>query len=230
MAPCRGGLGGHRPVPARRHPGHLAPDAQDPPPLVAGRPLDELRDVRAVDRARLLGRHRGHEPGRAMDGLDLHRCLRLPHGVPGDDPEEGPGSCHRERGRRSGRVSPLRLYRSLANLATACFGDRPAGDETTSGGSPASHPTRGNTDVRNYLIVANQTLGGDALAAKVRRVLDDHGPCRFHIVVPATRVPDALTWTSGTARALARGRLERAIARFESMGLEVTGEVADESP
>jgi len=84
--------------------------------------------------------------------------------------------------------------------------------------------------VRNYLIVANQTLGGDALAAKVRRVLDDHGPCRFHIVVPATRVPDALTWTSGTARALARGRLERAIARFESMGLEVTGEVADESP
>jgi len=84
--------------------------------------------------------------------------------------------------------------------------------------------------VRNFLIVANQTLGGDALAAKVRRVIEDHRPCRFHIVVPATRSSDGLTWTSGTARALARGRLERAIARFEAMGLEVSGEVADESP
>jgi len=83
--------------------------------------------------------------------------------------------------------------------------------------------------MRNYLIVANQTLGGPALAAKVAELGAD-GDTAFHVVVPATRTQEGLTWTAGAARARAARRLERALADFHAMGLRATGNVADESP
>ena len=52
----------------------------------------------------------------------------------------------------------------------------------------------------------------------------------FHVVVPATPPRDQLTYTEGRSRALARERLEKTLARLEELGVEVTGEVGDQSP
>lgn len=83
--------------------------------------------------------------------------------------------------------------------------------------------------MRHYLVVANQTLGAEQLAAKVRECMQA-GPCRFHIVVPATHPKDHATWTEGQAHAIAERRLEAALARFRELGAEVDGEIGDENP
>ena len=83
--------------------------------------------------------------------------------------------------------------------------------------------------MRRYLVVANQTLGGEHLAEKVRACLAA-GPSSFHVVVPATQPRDHAVWTEGEARAIAQQRLERALDRFKEMGAEARGEVGDEQP
>jgi hypothetical protein len=83
--------------------------------------------------------------------------------------------------------------------------------------------------VRHYLVVANQTLGGEHLAQTVRGCLAE-GPSRFHILVPATQPGDQVVWTEGEARALAERRLEAAVQRFRELGAEVEGQVGDERP
>ena len=83
--------------------------------------------------------------------------------------------------------------------------------------------------MRRYLVVANQTLGGEHLAEKVRACLAA-GPSRFHILVPATQPNDHAVWTEGEARAIASQRLEMALERFRKLGAEARGEVGDESP
>jgi hypothetical protein len=84
--------------------------------------------------------------------------------------------------------------------------------------------------MRRYLVVANQTLGGEHLAETVRGCLAA-GAARFHILVPATQPRDhAAVWTEGEARALAQRRLESALGRFRALGAEVGGEVGDERP
>jgi len=82
--------------------------------------------------------------------------------------------------------------------------------------------------MRRYLVVSNQTLGGAALAAKIRAALQE-GPSEFHIVVPAT-APSHFAWSEGEARAIATERLESALRWFSSVGATATGEVADEHP
>ncbi len=83
--------------------------------------------------------------------------------------------------------------------------------------------------MRRYLVVANQTLGGTHLVAKVRECLGN-GECRFSIVVPATPPRHRLTWTESDASALAKARLEAALARFRELGAEVEGGVGDAHP
>jgi cell pole-organizing protein PopZ len=83
--------------------------------------------------------------------------------------------------------------------------------------------------MRRYLVVANQTLGGEHLAEKVRACLAV-GPSRFHILVPATQPNDHAVWTEGEAQAIATRRLERALARFRELGAEAEGEIGDEAP
>jgi hypothetical protein len=83
--------------------------------------------------------------------------------------------------------------------------------------------------MRRYLVVSNQTLGSEALFEKVRSCLDA-GPCRFHVVVPATHTHDHLTWTEGRDQALARMRLEAALDRLRDLGADVDGEVGDPRP
>jgi hypothetical protein len=81
--------------------------------------------------------------------------------------------------------------------------------------------------VRRYLVVANQTLGGDHLLSLLRELSQQ--PSSFHVLVPATPPRDHL-WTEGEARKTAHRRLDDALERFRSVGVEATGEVGDERP
>jgi hypothetical protein len=83
--------------------------------------------------------------------------------------------------------------------------------------------------MRRFLVVANQTLGGEHLVDEVRECLAG-GTCQFHIVVPATQPKDHAVTSEGEARAIAQVRLDRALARFRELGAEADGEVGDERP
>jgi nucleotide-binding universal stress UspA family protein len=80
-----------------------------------------------------------------------------------------------------------------------------------------------------YLVVANQTLGADALAEKVRECMAAGGTT-FHVVVPACHSRDSSWITEGHDHAEAERRLEAALARFRELGAEADGEVGDASP
>lgn len=82
---------------------------------------------------------------------------------------------------------------------------------------------------RRYLIVGNQTLGGDHLAEQVREC-QSQGPSSFHLLVPATPPSHYLVWTEDEAMMLARRRLARGVAQLRELGVEVTGEVGDANP
>jgi hypothetical protein len=82
---------------------------------------------------------------------------------------------------------------------------------------------------RRYLVVANLTVCGQQLAAKVQECLRA-GPCSFHVVVPASADPHRMTWTEEEVLLSARRRLKQAVAMFRAMGAEVSGEVGDWTP
>ena len=96
--------------------------------------------------------------------------------------------------------------------------------------------------MRRYLIVANQTLGGEQLTAKLAECMNA-GPCRFYLVAPVTQTEASDRWLpSGglegglvpgaykIARALAEGRLKQELARLREAGAEADGEVVDPNP
>lgn len=83
--------------------------------------------------------------------------------------------------------------------------------------------------VRRYLVVSNRTLSSEAFVEKIRSCLAA-GPCQFHVVVPATHTHDHATWTEGHDRAVARQRLDAALARFAELGADADGEVGDARP
>jgi hypothetical protein len=83
--------------------------------------------------------------------------------------------------------------------------------------------------MRRYLVVANQTLVTKQLEDKLGECLAA-GPCRFHVLVPATHARDHLVWTEGHDRTIASQRLTEALARLWELGAEVDGEVGDASP
>jgi nucleotide-binding universal stress UspA family protein len=94
--------------------------------------------------------------------------------------------------------------------------------------------------MRRYLVVANQTLGGEQLAAKLAECIDA-GPCRFYLVVPVTNTEGSDRWFTGglegvlpgaykIARALAGGRLQHELDRLRQAGAEADGEVVEPTP
>ncbi len=104
--------------------------------------------------------------------------------------------------------------------------------------------------MRRYLIVANQTLGGQELLDLVTE-RNARGPAEFHVVVPATPTVDDIlaagamyggvlsaeglampldTGDESTSYERAQRRLERALARLEATGATATGEVGDPDP
>ncbi len=85
--------------------------------------------------------------------------------------------------------------------------------------------------MRRYLVVANQTLGGEALLDRLRELAAD-GPCAIHVLVPASADPTQAFHDGDSDRRLARERLDQALTRFPQLdaSLTVTGEVGDHRP
>jgi hypothetical protein len=94
--------------------------------------------------------------------------------------------------------------------------------------------------MRRYLVVANQTLGGEQLTAKLAECMDA-GPCRFYLVVPVTNTEGSDRWFTGglegvlpgaykIARTLAGGQLRHELGRLSEAGAEADGEVVDPMP
>jgi hypothetical protein len=83
--------------------------------------------------------------------------------------------------------------------------------------------------MRRYLVVANQTLGGSHLVDAVRARLRA-GPCRFHILVPASPIHERATWVEGEAHGVAVERLRTGLERFRGLGADADGEVGDQRP
>jgi hypothetical protein len=104
---------------------------------------------------------------------------------------------------------------------------RAAASVVTAGHVPSV--ATGRTLVGRYLVVANQTLGGDALIARLGEATAEQ-PCEIHVLVPASADPTTAFHDHDADRRLARARLADALERFGSLRATVTGEVGDHRP
>ena len=93
---------------------------------------------------------------------------------------------------------------------------------------------------RRYLVVANQTLGGEKLTAKLHEI-SAGVRCTLRLLVPVTDTegsqqrdyPGIDLFSSdrhSIARRLAEGRLEHEVERLRGFGIEAAGEVVDADP
>jgi hypothetical protein len=92
--------------------------------------------------------------------------------------------------------------------------------------------------MRRYLIVANQTLGGDELVQAVRELARNE-PSHFWVLVPATHPSFFATGYGNVADrerqtnsgvSLAQQRLDEELQRLHEAGVEADGEVGEEDP
>ena len=94
--------------------------------------------------------------------------------------------------------------------------------------------------VARYLIVANQTIGGEQLTAKLDELVSA-GPSALRFLVPVTDSEGTQQWdyppidryipdAHRIARVLAEGRLEHELTRLRRSGIEASGEVVDALP
>ena len=80
-----------------------------------------------------------------------------------------------------------------------------------------------------YLVVANQTLGGESLTSIIKEHAQEGG--QFHVVVPATEpAHDRGSTAGGSGVDVARDRLEEELQRCRVEGIEATGEVGAADP
>jgi GABA permease len=88
----------------------------------------------------------------------------------------------------------------------------------------------GPVDVRRVLVVANETVGGEALMGAISEIALS-GKTDFFVVCPALN-SRLKTWTSDEdpARAEAQHRLDATLVRLASVGIEARGEVGDVDP
>jgi hypothetical protein len=89
---------------------------------------------------------------------------------------------------------------------------------------------RGNPDERRILVIANETVGGEALRERVEEHSSGH-PTQVLVVTPALNSP-VRTFTSDVDRAReeAQQRLDASLARLHEAGIEARGEVGDGDP
>jgi CRP-like cAMP-binding protein len=83
--------------------------------------------------------------------------------------------------------------------------------------------------MRRYLVVANETLGGQRLLDEIS-ARHDRESSRFVLVVPAAAPSEGWTWSEGEAEGLARDRLERVLRNLRLRGVEGSGQVGDADP
>ncbi len=86
-----------------------------------------------------------------------------------------------------------------------------------------------------FLVVANQTLGGEQLEARLRELVAD-GQCSLYLVVPVTAAEGTTQWdyppidrvipdAQRIAQTLAEARLEHELARLKRASVTADGEV-----
>lgn len=80
-----------------------------------------------------------------------------------------------------------------------------------------------------YLVIANETLGGQLLLDEIRS-RHDRDSSRFFLVVPAASPKEGFTWTEAEAEGLARDRLERVLRDLLREGIDGAGRVGDADP
>jgi hypothetical protein len=94
--------------------------------------------------------------------------------------------------------------------------------------------------VRRYLVVANQTLGGEELWGAIRERIAG-GDCHFHLLVPATPAdqldPGVTAEVAAEGgpkedlgRRLARQRMRHELDRMRELGASVSGEIGVADP
>lgn len=83
--------------------------------------------------------------------------------------------------------------------------------------------------MKTCLVVANQTLPGEPLAALVRERIAA-GECTFHVVVPLTPVQHGGVWEERESAEAARGRLAQFLGVVRAQGCSADGEIGDRDP
>jgi GABA permease len=91
--------------------------------------------------------------------------------------------------------------------------------------------TRGRDGRRRLLVVANETVGGEALLGEIRNRCRGHN-CEILIVTPALPGSRAQHWASDVDEAieLARQRMELSVLEIERLGLKARGEIGEADP
>jgi hypothetical protein len=91
-------------------------------------------------------------------------------------------------------------------------------------------PRRGEENERRILVIANETVGGATLREEIRRRAESYEE-QVLVVCPALNSP-LRHWASDedAARAAARERLGRSLARLSEAGIEARGQVGDAEP
>lgn len=90
---------------------------------------------------------------------------------------------------------------------------------------------RGGDDRHRLLVVANETVGGEALRAEIRERCRGRD-CEILVVTPALGVSRAEHWASDVDEAIerARQRMELSLIAIGELGLSARGEVGDSDP
>ena len=91
--------------------------------------------------------------------------------------------------------------------------------------------TRGGDGRHRVLVVANETVGGDALRQEIRERCRDRD-CEILVLTPALVGSRASHWASDIDEGieLARQRMELSLIEIERLGLKAEGEVGDSDP
>lgn len=91
--------------------------------------------------------------------------------------------------------------------------------------------TRGGDGKHRLLVVANETVGGEALLAELRSRCGGRD-CQILVVTPALVGSRASHWASDVDEAieLARQRMELSLIAIDQLGLKAKGEIGDSDP
>lgn len=91
--------------------------------------------------------------------------------------------------------------------------------------------TRGGDGKHRLLVVANETVGGEALLDEIRDRCR-HRDCEILVVTPAVGVSRAEHWASDVDEAmeLARQRMELSLIELDRQSLKARGEIGDSDP
>jgi GABA permease len=91
--------------------------------------------------------------------------------------------------------------------------------------------TRGGDGRFRLLVVANETVEGEALLDEIRKCCGDHD-CEILVVTPALATSRASHWASDVDEAieLARQRMELSLIAIKQLGLKAKGEIGDSDP